>query len=134
MEGGEGVELLRERERAGLAWSDVKRGGVQEAWPFMDPVDPIALGVSNYFEVIKRPMDLGSIKTKLHNNTYAKVSHAHTLAHTDDFHAHFNKRLAFQCEGDLHWYIGVKYIRHSVHTPRLCVCVSDTTRAASSAP
>ena len=48
----------------------------------MDPVDPIALGVPNYFEVIKRPMDLGTIKTKLHNNTYAKVTHARSHSHT----------------------------------------------------
>lgn len=34
----------------------------QYAWPFNQPVDPIALGIPNYFDVIKEPMDLGTIQ------------------------------------------------------------------------
>eukprot|EP00232_Nephroselmis_pyriformis_P012091 CAMPEP_0182877074 /NCGR_PEP_ID=MMETSP0034_2-20130328/14534_1 /TAXON_ID=156128 /ORGANISM="Nephroselmis pyriformis, Strain CCMP717" /LENGTH=113 /DNA_ID=CAMNT_0025009895 /DNA_START=75 /DNA_END=413 /DNA_ORIENTATION=- len=32
---------------------------------FNDPVDPIALGIPEYFDVITKPMDLGTIKSKL---------------------------------------------------------------------
>jgi hypothetical protein len=35
---------------------------------FAVPVDPIALGIPTYFDVITEPMDLGTIKTKLDNN------------------------------------------------------------------
>lgn len=35
---------------------------------FGAPVDPIALGIPTYFDVIKDPMDLGTIQTKMDNN------------------------------------------------------------------
>jgi len=34
-------------------------------WPFNQPVDPIALNIPDYFDVIKQPMDLGTIKVNL---------------------------------------------------------------------
>ena len=34
-------------------------------WPFNQPVDPIALNIPDYFDVIKHPMDLGTIKVDL---------------------------------------------------------------------
>ena len=37
------------------------------AFPFMQPVDPVALNIPDYFSIIKQPMDLGTIKTKLIN-------------------------------------------------------------------
>ncbi|GEQ67532.1 hypothetical protein JCM33374_g1197 [Metschnikowia sp. JCM 33374] len=39
-------------------------------FPFLQPVDPIALNIPNYTEVVKTPMDLGTIQTKLANNQY----------------------------------------------------------------
>ena len=35
------------------------------AWPFHKPVDPVSLGLPDYFEVIKEPMDMSKIKQKL---------------------------------------------------------------------
>ncbi|XP_044509068.1 transcription factor GTE1-like isoform X2 [Mangifera indica] len=35
------------------------------AGPFMDPVDVEGLGLHDYYEVIDKPMDLGTIKTKM---------------------------------------------------------------------
>lgn len=32
------------------------------AWPFYKPVDAEMLGLHDYYEIIKKPMDLGSIK------------------------------------------------------------------------
>ncbi len=35
---------------------------------FTSPVDPVALGIPTYFDIIENPMDLGTVKTKLENN------------------------------------------------------------------
>ena len=32
------------------------------AWPFYKPVDPAALNLHDYYEIIKQPMDLCSIR------------------------------------------------------------------------
>jgi hypothetical protein len=37
---------------------------------FKQPVDPVADEVPNYFDVVKRPMDLSLIRTKMMNNEY----------------------------------------------------------------
>mmetsp|Transcript_6370 Transcript_6370/g.8973 ORF Transcript_6370/g.8973 Transcript_6370/m.8973 type:complete len:1310 (+) Transcript_6370:347-4276(+) len=42
---------------------------------FNAPVDPIALGIPDYFNVIKHPADLGTIKSKLANLEYPDVLH-----------------------------------------------------------
>lgn len=39
-------------------------------FPFLQPVDPVALNVPDYFEIVKQPMDLGTIQTNLANNKY----------------------------------------------------------------
>ncbi|XP_054724235.1 bromodomain-containing protein 3-like [Uloborus diversus] len=40
------------------------------AWPFYKPVDAQLLDLPDYHEVIKHPMDLGTVKTKLDNHEY----------------------------------------------------------------
>ncbi|OWZ16650.1 hypothetical protein PHMEG_0009529 [Phytophthora megakarya] len=40
------------------------------AWPFLEPVDPVALNVPTYFDVISHPMDLGTMGAKLNANEY----------------------------------------------------------------
>jgi len=45
-------------------------GKREEAWPFSQPVDPIALGIPDYFDIIKHPMDLGTIKKRLGTGVY----------------------------------------------------------------
>lgn len=42
----------------------------QYAPPFLVPVDPVALGIPTYFEVIKTPMDLSTVELKLKNMDY----------------------------------------------------------------
>jgi E1A/CREB-binding protein len=41
-----------------------------EATPFRIPVDPNALGIPDYFEIIKTPMDMSCIKRKLDTGAY----------------------------------------------------------------
>ncbi|XP_031256799.1 transcription factor GTE10 isoform X1 [Pistacia vera] len=39
-------------------------------WVFNQPVDPVKLNIPDYFSIISKPMDLGTIKTKLNKNMY----------------------------------------------------------------
>ena len=41
-----------------------------EASPFRTPVDPTALGIPDYFDIIKKPMDMSQIKRKLDVGNY----------------------------------------------------------------
>ena len=40
------------------------------SWPFMTAVDPVALNIPTYHSIIKKPMDFGSMKTKLDHGEY----------------------------------------------------------------
>jgi hypothetical protein len=40
------------------------------AWPFLHPVDPVALNLPTYFDIIKNPMDLSTMKAKLKKGEY----------------------------------------------------------------
>jgi E1A/CREB-binding protein len=42
-----------------------------ESLPFRSPVDPIALGIPDYLDIIKKPMDLGTIEKKLKKGEYS---------------------------------------------------------------
>ena len=55
--------------------------GHQHGWVFNSPVDPVELGLPDYFEVIKNPMDLGTIRKKLENGVYTRI---------EDFTKHVN--------------------------------------------
>lgn len=41
-----------------------------ESGPFRTPVDPNALGIPDYFDIIRTPMDMSSIRRKLETGTY----------------------------------------------------------------
>jgi E1A/CREB-binding protein len=43
-------------------------------WIFAKPVDPVQLNLPDYFEVIKKPMDLGTCKKKLENGNYRDIN------------------------------------------------------------
>eukprot|EP01125_Pyxidicula_operculata_P010617 TRINITY_DN3498_c0_g1_i2.p1 TRINITY_DN3498_c0_g1~~TRINITY_DN3498_c0_g1_i2.p1 ORF type:complete len:392 (+),score=65.29 TRINITY_DN3498_c0_g1_i2:75-1250(+) len=43
-------------------------------WPFNQPVDPVVLNLPDYFDIIKNPMDLGTIKRRLNRGNYETVS------------------------------------------------------------
>ncbi len=37
----------------------------RNAWPFNQPVDPVALNIPDYLDVVKQPMDLGTVLKNL---------------------------------------------------------------------
>ncbi|CAL5213541.1 unnamed protein product [Lathyrus oleraceus] len=43
----------------------------KSSWIFNNPVDVTAFGIHDYFEIIKHPMDLGTVKNKLAKNAYS---------------------------------------------------------------
>ena len=60
---------------------------------FNTPVDPEKLNLPNYFEIIKRPMDLGTIKRKFDNRIYAD-----TAQFAVDVRLVFNNAMAYNSE------------------------------------
>lgn len=40
------------------------------SWPFMAPVDPVALNIPSYLKIIKKPMDFGTVKKNLDAGVY----------------------------------------------------------------
>jgi hypothetical protein len=45
------------------------------AYWFLEPVDPVKYNIMDYFDIVAKPMDLGTIKKKLHHNVYKNLSH-----------------------------------------------------------
>ncbi|GKY92630.1 hypothetical protein MPSEU_000233100 [Mayamaea pseudoterrestris] len=45
----------------------------QFGWVFADPVDPVALGLPDYFDVVKNPMHLDLVRKKLDSAIYADL-------------------------------------------------------------
>lgn len=43
------------------------------AWIFHEPVDPDKQGIPEYANVIKNPMDFGTIKQRLNSNYYHRM-------------------------------------------------------------
>ncbi|XP_057516782.1 transcription factor GTE1 isoform X1 [Amaranthus tricolor] len=45
------------------------------AWPFMDPVDVEGLGLHDYYEIIKNPMDFSTIKKRMEAKDVSSYKH-----------------------------------------------------------
>lgn len=58
---------------------------------FRHPVDPVALGLEGYFDVVKRPMDLSTIKQRLES----KVGYAKLLDFAQDVRLMFDNAILF---------------------------------------
>jgi len=43
-------------------------------WVFSSPVDPVELGLPDYFDIIKNPMDLGTVEKNLQSGLYDSVA------------------------------------------------------------
>jgi len=44
------------------------------AWPFYKPVDAKTLGLVDYYDIIKKPMDFGTVKKKMDQRLYQNVN------------------------------------------------------------
>ncbi len=64
------VSFTAEELKKALEPPLLKMYSQDEAVFFREPVDPNALGIPDYFQVIKKPMDMSTIKQKLDNGAY----------------------------------------------------------------
>jgi len=48
---------------------------LNQAYLFLEPVDPVKLQIPDYFDIITEPMDFGTIKEKLSQHKYLNMSH-----------------------------------------------------------
>ncbi|KAL9052132.1 MAG: hypothetical protein Q9162_005593 [Coniocarpon cinnabarinum] len=79
-------EVLAEMERP--RYKDVC------AAPFLTPVDPVALGIPNYHQIIKKPMDVSTIRQKYHEQQYENLKEFE-----NDFRLMFKNCYKFNPEG-----------------------------------
>lgn len=70
----------------------------QHGWVFNNPVDPVELGLPDYFEVIKKPMDLGTIKKRLENGCYHSIDEFE-----DHVHLTFDNAMLYNPDGSVVW-------------------------------
>lgn len=64
------IENLKPWEKPGKKLLNVL-WRTNHAWIFHEPVDPVKLNLPEYFDIVKTPMDFGTIKKKLNNNVYS---------------------------------------------------------------
>lgn len=51
------------------------------SWPFREPVDPVALGIPHYKDIIKNPMDLRTIGSNISERKYSTISQFYADIH-----------------------------------------------------
>ncbi|KAL8121175.1 hypothetical protein AgCh_018071 [Apium graveolens] len=62
---------------------------------FCEPVDPVKLNIPDYFSIISKPMDLGTVRTKLRNNMYLTV-----VEFQDDVKLTFSNAMLYNPSGN----------------------------------
>ncbi|XP_063056602.1 bromodomain testis-specific protein isoform X5 [Engraulis encrasicolus] len=67
----------------------------QFSWPFRYPVDAVQLKLPDYYTIIKKPMDLNTIKKRLDNNYYWKAMEC-----LEDFNTMFTNCYLYNRPGD----------------------------------
>ncbi|KAK7144652.1 hypothetical protein R3I94_010924 [Phoxinus phoxinus] len=65
------------------------------SWPFRQPVDAVRLNLPDYYAIIKKPMDLTTIRKRLENNYYWKAMEC-----VDDFNTMFTNCYVYNRPGD----------------------------------
>jgi hypothetical protein len=63
------------------------------SWPFLEPVNPTRLGIPDYFDVIKEPMDLSTVEKNLKNYQYSTMNQFHVDINRIWFNSyHYNQK------------------------------------------
>jgi len=91
-------------------------------WVFNGPVDPVDLGLHDYFDVIKRPMDLGTIKKRLENGCYHELK-----GFGGDVNLTFDNAMLYNPEGSVVWNMAKEL------KDKFCVDFENLARKANTA-
>ena len=75
------------RRQAGMILGKLERKR-EYNW-FSMPVDPVKHNAPGYFDVVKEPMDFGTIKRKLENRTYCQSAKREKFNHISHLNVHF---------------------------------------------
>ena len=73
----------------------------EDAWPFLEPVDPKALKLKDYTTVIQSPMDLGTVKNRLDDERYDEKKMGEEFSR--DVLLTFDNALLYNNEDDEIW-------------------------------
>ncbi|CAI8591332.1 unnamed protein product [Vicia faba] len=68
----------------------------KQAYYFNAPVDVVGMGLHDYYDIIKRPMDLGTVKSNLSKNVYATPAEF-----ASDVRLAFNNALTYNPKGHI---------------------------------
>jgi hypothetical protein len=74
----------------------------KRVWPFENPVDPKALKLGDYKKIVKKPMDLGTVGTKLEEGKYKNLEQSGEEFYKDVVLT-FDNALLYNPEGDEIW-------------------------------
>ncbi|RAL45288.1 hypothetical protein DM860_014698 [Cuscuta australis] len=70
----------------------------KHGWVFNQPVDTVGLGLHDYYDIIKHPMDLGTVKSRLDSNWYKSPREF-----AEDVRLTFNNAMTYNPKGqDVH--------------------------------
>lgn len=91
-------------------WDKAARKIISHLWKvggitFRSPVDPITLQIPDYFNIIKKPMDLGTIKKKLTGYEYTKCKDF-----VDDVELVFNNTIQYNGESSDYGKLGKRML------------------------
>ncbi|XP_010529112.1 PREDICTED: transcription factor GTE2-like, partial [Tarenaya hassleriana] len=75
------------------------------AWVFNSPVDVAGLGLHDYYQIVKKPMDLGTIKSNLEKGFYGSP-----LDFASDVRLTFNNALAYNPKGHDVYFMAAKLL------------------------
>ncbi|XP_047309643.1 transcription factor GTE10-like [Impatiens glandulifera] len=67
----------------------------RNGWVFAEPVDPVKWNIPDYFDVVKHPMDLGTVKKKLLRGDYQNM-----LEFAEDMRLTFSNAMTYNPKGN----------------------------------
>ncbi|GMH70233.1 hypothetical protein TrST_g12427 [Triparma strigata] len=79
----------------------------QFGWVFNAPVDPVELGLPDYFEVIKKPMDLGTVKKNVETLVYHDIE-----SFKENCHLAFDNALNYNANGSSVYNMAAEIKKH----------------------